>query len=1443
MNLLDKILDQRRLVLTTTLLLSLSGALAWMLMVRQEDPRLPDFWGQVVTPYPGADAESVELQVLEPIEKALGEVNQIKEINATAYDEFAFVAVELRGDVQDFTEAWDEVRDAVEKAKREFPAGAGSPQLDEKQQNQDSVVLAVTGSADPVELLRGARRLRDSLLEVPLVSQVRYVANPGEQAVVELDDAAARRLGISPEMLAIQLDARNRVLPGGSLELGGRSVRLRPLSQFSGIDEIAATPVVLPSGSSVPLDQIAHVRLGPKEPVSSLMRFNGEMSVGLGIVPQKSINLVTFGERVRAKVADVAPSLSPLQVREVIFQPDRVGERLSQLSGSLLQGTLIVSALLFLFMGVRLGLIVGSVVPLVAATSLAIYSWGGGVLHQISIAALVLALGMLVDNAIVVAENVQWRLDRGESKRSASVGAVRELAVPLAGATGTTLAAFVPMLMAEGSTAVFTRAIPVVLMLTLTVSYVFAIFVTPVLSEIFLSARASATEDWLERAGGRLAGLALRRPGRVLAIALALVFVSLTGASWVKRQFFPSSDRNQLLVDIKMPEGMHLDSTGAASLKLEKALLPRQDVAWVASFIGRSAPHFYYNISFVPFDPQYAQVVIETRRPEEVEPLLTWIRGFSRDRLPEAEVVVRKLEQGPPVQAPVEVRLQGEDLAALSAAADVVRREVRDVSGTADVRHDVGPGSPSVRFHIDDASAARFGLSRADVARTLYGRTRGLPIGELRMGEDPIPVVVRSSAGERMTPEDLESVGVVAPDGRLIPLAQVARLEASWRPAAIKHRDGSRVVTVSAQLQDGFTFSDVLAKLRPRMAQKSVAGLPAGVSYSFGGDAEGSGKANTAMMRTLPVGLLLLFGVLLVEFNSFRRVGIILVTVPLAATGVIPGLLLSGQPFGFMSLLGVFALIGIVVNNAIVLLEVVDARRAEGATLDEALTDAVVRRIRPIFLTTGTTVVGLIPLAFSQSTLWPPLAWAIMSGLTASTMLTLLVVPALYRVIFGRSAQIQALKHAAAATATMLLLALTASTTWSEPLHLDLLDAMRRGADRPAAAAAGARAEAAEHAAGAERRAAFLPGLGVSVQSTTRDRTLSLVTPIGSFAFGDKTNNTAGVEVVQPIFDAGRMIFGSSAAQSEAAAAQQSAQRARRQLAAAAGFAYLELIAIDARAEATRSFVESLDARLTEVEAMVEAGRVLQADSLKIRLALEQAQQDLLALREGRVVAESALAQAVGHDGSVAVDGAPDWSEAALPGRDEAIAQALEHRSDLTAQTAARDALSRRHAAVNAEILPRVDARARWAWSDGSPYAESNWLEGIVTVTWSPFAAGTRSKRAAAIDAQVRAADAEIVEARRSIETEVSAALAAIETARAAVKVGNRAVEQASETARVERERHTAGRATTNDLLDAEASLRSQHTRLDLARLDLIRAWIQLGLATEGELASWTATR
>ncbi|MEM9189859.1 MAG: efflux RND transporter permease subunit, partial [Myxococcota bacterium] len=562
MKVLERLIASRRMVLVGALLLAGLGATAWQVMPRQEDPTMQERWGFIRVPFPGASATRVERLIVKPLERELTEVADVGRISATARANGAFVQIEMVPDA-DFTAAWDDIRDALRRAEPEFPRGAGPLSFERQGSETEGIVYAVTGHNDPRVLALAARRVEERLLQIPDARRVVITADPKEQITVTLDDGAARRYALTPELLLSQLRDRNHGLSAGTLQAGDRTAILR----VQGIEaegdaaesELRTLPILLPGGQAVELGEVATVRRTVREPEAVRMRWNGEPAVAVGIVPKDGLHLTQFGQEVRTVAAELGPELAPLTLREMSFQPDQVEERLGDLSGALLLGILVVGVLLILTMGARLGFVVALVVPVVTLGSLAIYFFAGGVLHQISVAAFVLALGMLVDNAIVVAELTQRKIDQGSGRREAAIAAIRELAFPLATATGTTLAAFVPMLLATGDVGDFTRAIPVIVMLTLTVSYLFALTLTPTLAARLLRPRNESGSHGFDAVARRLGDFAVRRRRFVLTFAIGLVALTVLAGSRVEENFFPAAGRSELLVNLQLPEGAALD--------------------------------------------------------------------------------------------------------------------------------------------------------------------------------------------------------------------------------------------------------------------------------------------------------------------------------------------------------------------------------------------------------------------------------------------------------------------------------------------------------------------------------------------------------------------------------------------------------------------------------------------------------------------------------------------------------------------------------------------------------------------------------------------------------------------------------------------------------------------------------------------------------------------
>ncbi|ERS06238.1 acriflavin resistance protein [Marinobacter sp. EN3] len=986
-----RLLNYQRLLGMVVTMLCLLGIAAYSTMPRQEDPSFPYRAGMITVSYPGASAEAVERLVLQPLTDELRQVEELDWSQGTARTGVALARLKLRDRIYDTDSAWDRVRQAMERARQDFPDDVGLMELDDRLIDIPAVVLAVGGSPSVTELSEVAERLKQNLLDIPGISRIELEGDADEQITLALDDAALYRLGVPPKRILDTLARRNQTIPGGFVVVEGKRLSVLPNTEFTDIDAIRATPIELPDGSQVPLAAAAEVWRGPAEPRQPETWFDGERVVLLSIIMEEgSTDAIRFGERIRERLEQVRPDFEPYQLREMFFQPDKVSDRLDDLAWSLVLSVLIIVAVVFTGMGIRMGLLVASILPMVALISVGLYDLGGGVLHQIAVIGMVISLGILIDNAIVIVENIQGHLDEGMRRLDALRKAVGELAGPLGASTGTTLAAFAPLLMAKGGAADFTRGVPVMIMLTLSVSYLLAISAVPLLAARFLKPRKNIHKDRLIGLASYLGGLVYRHPGRLITAGALLVVISLGMTPFMAQQFFPNADRPRVIVEMYMPEGTDQARTSEVAAVLEQAIRTRPEALEVHRFVGFTGPSFYYNLQRSPQAPNRARLVVRTPTLADTTDLVKWIRHEAARSLPELDITAGILGQGPPRPAPVEVRIFHPDDNARARATEQVYSILRGVEGTVDVRHDLDIGVPSIAINVDDATAARYGLTRADVAQSLYGQSYGAVAERYRQEDDPIPIVLRSREGTSLSLSRLLSVNTYNDQGDAIPLSAVATVETTWEPAAVYLRNGVRVNTVSANLEEDYSFSQALDGLYAGLEQNP---LPAGTRLDMGGDAEGSDRANSALLTAAPIGMLLLLFFLLLQFNSFRRVGIILLTVPLATVGIFPGLVLSGSPFGFQSLLGVIALVGIVVNNAIVLLDVMDRELERGRAIADAVRTAVERRTRPILLTTATTVAGLLPLAFSSSTLWPPMAWAIISGLLASTVLTLLVIP------------------------------------------------------------------------------------------------------------------------------------------------------------------------------------------------------------------------------------------------------------------------------------------------------------------------------------------------------------------------------------------------------------------------------------------------------------------
>jgi outer membrane protein TolC len=862
---------------------------------------------------------------------------------------------------------------------------------------------------------------------------------------------------------------------------------------------------------------------------------------------------------------------------------------------------------------------------------------------------------------------------------------------------------------------------------------------------------------------------------------------------------------------------------------LEDWLLQQEETTKVASFAGRSAPHFYYNITSIPWRPHLAQILVETQNESQLTAFIAKVETFSASSLVGVELIPRRLEQGPPVNAPIEVRLSGDDLSALFQGAETVVDLLAALPGATSVRHSMGLGSPQVQLHFDQDRLNRFGVNRDEVARILLTMSEGLPLGNDWSDEESRPLLLREGPGQEHQLEEILGRQLITMEGKTVPLSQLARVDLDWQPGQFTHRNGRRMVSVSAQLKDGFSFGAVQKALNERLMGIS---LPEGITWSYGGQAEGSSEANSSLMAALPWGLFLLFALLMAEFNSFRRVMLVLMTVPLAAAGVVPGLLLSGHPFGFMAMLGTIALIGVVVNNAIVLIDFADREQAKGTSIQEAFSLAIDRRLRPILLTTATTVAGLLPLAFSGSSLWPPLAWAMISGLFASTFLTLGAVPALGVLILRPMFS----KIKKSSLFSILWVGWLLPALWMIPVQwgraadqippLGLHEAIEASLNHARVRSLQSQQAAVVEEGVLEWRKQRLPALASTASVSWQDQGVILETPLGPFTLGDQDQWHFTTALSQTIYDPVYTYGTRPIREAKIRGADTEVTLAALIQAEGVIRLYFSLLDTQAKEAILKEQQERLAAHHQTLMKRVEAGR-----SLKVEADDLQWQRQRLALDRQQLEMEKALL----WDQLCAQTESPHWRDRLL--------LLPELRMDLQEQSARRDALAQHPqlqwlsaqrqvvegslSASKHSLLPTVEANALYLDSQGDPFTGEDRFSVNLTakVTW--LSKGTRAPERRMLNHQLEALSRQTQSALQALEVHFDSILRAWAQAHHRRNLTREQELLAKNILEVETRRFEAGRITTSQLMDAETNLRSAQEEGILSEHEIRRqSWL-----------------
>ena len=1021
-------IEKNRIFFAALIVVLFSGVAAYVDMPRSEDPGFIIRTALVQTYFPGASPERVELLVTDKLEKVVQEIPELDYVSSTSKAGVSIIYVNISEQYTEMRPIWDNLRRKVERARSELPEGVVGPEVNDEFGDVFGSIIALTGDGfDYRSLKEIADEVRNELLFIPEAAKVDIVGAQDERLFVEYDNARLAEFGLSPIQLQQLLSARNIILPGGDFSTPYERIVLEPSGSFQSVEELRQTVLNLPQRSDVVrLQDIATVTRGYVDPPRYRMRYNGEPALGLAVSLREGGNILDLGDAIR-QVIDRAKRVYPVGVEFdlVQFQSDAVAEKVGDFVRNLLQAVAIVALVMLVFLGLRTGLVVASLIPCTMITSFLVMSVFDIGIDQMSLASLIIALGMLVDNAIVMSESTAVQMARGKTARQAAIDSAAELRGPLLISSLTTAAAFLPIFLAESNTGEYTAPLFKVVTITLLCSWFLALTLIPVLSVTFLKAGGKAgTEEFDSRFyrtyRGILIGL-VRRPWWSLAGVSAVFVVSLAGFGAIPNIFFPPNDRASFTIELELPAGSPIDRTDAIVAGVERFMADElmaasNDGAGVVNwgaFVGQGAPKFLLSYNPEPTDPAYGFILVNAAGTDGLDTLMAQVDRHVAENYPDAIADVRPLPLGPPVTSPIEIRVSGRENDRLFEIVDEVVEALREVPGARQVTEDWGARSKKLVVEIDETRARLAGVSHQDTAISLQTYLTGLETTEYREDDKLIPIVMRSAAEiecveltdrcrRLIDPSRLAGLSVYSQaTGRSVPLGQVARPRLVWQPGEIMRRDRLRTVTVSSLLDEGFTAADVNAAIEPRLDAMQDS-WPFGYVWAFGGESETSGKANASIADALPIGLLIIVLLLVSQFNSVRRALIILLTIPLSIIGVVFGLLVAGSYFGFMTLLGIISLAGIVINNAIVLIDRIRIERETNRrTPDQAVLIAAQQRLRPILLTATTTVGGLIPLWLGGGPMWEPMAIAIIFGLVFATVLTLGVVPVLYTLFFG----------------------------------------------------------------------------------------------------------------------------------------------------------------------------------------------------------------------------------------------------------------------------------------------------------------------------------------------------------------------------------------------------------------------------------------------------------
>jgi multidrug efflux pump subunit AcrB len=1000
-NLSDWALGHRSLVWYFMIAFMAAGLFSYLHLGRQEDPDFTIKTMVIQAQWPGASAEEITRQVTERIEKKLEELESLDYTKSVTVAGQTTVFVYLRDTTKasDVTPTWVRVRNMVADIKGDFPKGVVGPFFNDRFGDVFGNIYAFTSDGLSQRQLRDrVEDIRGKILTVPDVGKVDILGAQDEVIYLEFSTRKIAALGLDTRSIIASLQGQNAVAPSGVFEAGPERISVRVNGQFASEASLKTINLRV-NDRFFPLTDVATITRGYADPATTLFRFNGEPAIALAIGMKSGANLLKFGDALKQEMSEIIADLPiGVGVHLVADQPLVVEHAVSGFTEALFEAVAIVLAISFFSLGLRAGLVVAIAIPLVLAITFVVMAYAGISLQRISLGALIIALGLLVDDAMIAVEMMVARLEVGDALTKAATYVYTSTAFPMLTGTLVTVAGFIPIGLNSSNAGEFTFTLFVVIAVSLVVSWIVAVLFTPLLGVTILPVKMKAhheTKGKSARRFSRLLVLCMQHRWTTIGVTVGAFLLALVGMQFVPQQFFPSSDRDELIIDWNLPQNASIADTNAQMARFEHEQLQGNDgVDHWSSYVGTGAPRFVLSFDVQTANTWFGQMVVVTKGGVKVrDRLKAQFEAYLKKTFPGTDTLVKLLEVGPPVGRPVQYRLGGPDIAKVRELSQRLAGIVRTNPHLDNVVFDWMEPARVVKVDVLQDKARQLGITSEDIATTLNGVLDGTSITQVRDSIYLVNVVGRATSPERASIDTLRDLQLIGLGGQSVPLGAVATLHYELEQPTIWRRSRIPTITLKASILDTAQPKTVVDQLAPQVAEFAK-GLPAGYAVAIGGAVEESAKSQAPIVAVVPLMLFIMATILMIQLQSFARLFLVFAVAPLALIGVVLALLPSGAPLGFVAILGVLALIGILIRNSVILIVQIEHLKEAGRPIWEAVVEATEHRMRPIMLTAAAASLALIPIA--REIFWGPMAFAMMGGIIVGTVLTLLFLPALY---------------------------------------------------------------------------------------------------------------------------------------------------------------------------------------------------------------------------------------------------------------------------------------------------------------------------------------------------------------------------------------------------------------------------------------------------------------